>query len=82
MPTACNGPKLSCQSPEGVRQPRIEADFPGGPITSNAGLPQAVAPCSRKTLFEMSMPTVLTFSMDALLLDFPCSLSGGFSGAL
>ncbi len=37
MPTVCTGPKLSCQSPGGVRQPRIEADFPGGAITSNAG---------------------------------------------
>ena len=38
MPTVCSGPKLSCQSPEGVRQPRIEADFSGGTITSNAGV--------------------------------------------
>ena len=37
MPTACVGPRLSCQFPDGVRQPRIEADFSGGTITSNAG---------------------------------------------
>ena len=38
MTTACAGPKLSCQSPDGIRQPRIEADFSGGTITSNAGV--------------------------------------------
>ena len=38
MSTVCTGPKLSCQSPEGVRQPLIEADFSGGAITSNAGV--------------------------------------------
>ena len=44
MTTACAGPKLSCQSPDGVRQPGIEAGFPGGAITSNAGaLPAGLA---------------------------------------
>ena len=37
MTTVCTGPKLSCQTPEGLQQPRIEADFSGGTLTSNAG---------------------------------------------
>ena len=37
MTTVCTGPKLSCQTPEGLSQPRIEADFSGGTLTSNAG---------------------------------------------
>ena len=44
MMTACTGPKLACQSPDGVRQPRIEAGYPVGAITSNAGaLPAGLA---------------------------------------
>ena len=37
MATDCTGAKLSCQTPEGLSQPRIEADFSGGTLTSNAG---------------------------------------------
>ena len=48
----CTGPKLSCQSPEGVRQPRIGADFSGGTITSNAGLLLAGPAFRRMSLFD------------------------------
>ena len=37
MTKDCTDPKLSCQTPDTVRQSRIEADFSGGTITSNAG---------------------------------------------
>ena len=52
MSTVCIGPKLSRQSPAGVRQPRIEADFPGGTITSNAGLLLAGMAEERMGLFD------------------------------
>ena len=38
MTTGCTGAKLTCQTLDTVRQPRIEADFSGGTITSNAGI--------------------------------------------
>ncbi len=52
MTTVCTGPKLSCQSPDGVRQPRIEADFSGGAITSNAGILLAGLAAQGMNLFD------------------------------
>ena len=52
MPTVCTDPKLSCQSPDGVRQPRIEADFSGGTITSNAGILLAGLAAQGMNLFD------------------------------
>ena len=52
MTTVCTGPKLSCQTPEGVRQPRIEADFSGGAITSNAGILLAGLAAQGMNLFD------------------------------
>ena len=38
MTTHCTSFKLSCQTPGGARPGRIEADFSGGTLTSDAGL--------------------------------------------
>lgn len=38
MTTDCTGTKLACQTLDTVRPRRIEADFSGGTITSNAGI--------------------------------------------
>ena len=52
MPTGCAGPRLSCQSPDGVRQPPIETGFPGGAITSNAGVLLTGLAARRMNLFD------------------------------
>ena len=52
LTTVCTGPKLSCQSPDGVRQPLIAADFSGGAITSNAGVLLAGLAAQGTNLFD------------------------------
>ena len=52
MTTVCTGPKLSCQSPDGVRQPRIDADFSGGTITPDAGVLLAGLAARGMNLFD------------------------------
>ena len=52
LTTVCTGPKLSCQSPDGVRQPLIAADFSGGAISSNAGVLLAGLAAQGTNLFD------------------------------
>ncbi|MCY3880232.1 MAG: IS1380 family transposase [Rhodobacteraceae bacterium] len=50
--TVCTGQKLSCQSPDGVRQSRIDAYFPGGTITPDAGVLLAGLAAQGMNLFD------------------------------